>query len=385
MTSSAKARRQAADLLRSATVLGLASAAILSGCVHYRYRVDIPRQVMQAPDAQVWGVGLLKARSGFRVVSVTSLNGRTEVRGKPTVEIESGAADNWEWSVRAVPPLLASWNAWQSDMKVQRRAGTPEDWSHPVASWQQAFDRSHKVVSYLLGRQPLPLRASVLLVPDGSAYHKTFTETGEKFVPLTFAFYYPASVSTAAEVMSQRFSALTTAVSTTVYEYQHIFVDTKSIQQVGDNEADETINDEARSQCWFDSVLLALTSGTHSSESWHPSEARERLLEKGGGHEISLEPGEQASSAAKPSDKTQRRYVEALPWARYFEARSISDYLRKRGIADPKVASNDPAAMNAVLSVCRAMTQHPLDVTATNGYPPSWVEYVPFFPTQLKR
>ncbi len=251
-----------------------------------------------------------------------------------------------------------------------------------MATWDQAFSRAYKVASYLLGRPPLPMKATILLVPDGSSYHKVFTQGGDDFVPLTFAFYYPSADSGSYELTSQRFSALVDAVATTLYEYQHILVSTNTIEPVGTNTTDKTINDEGRSHCWRHSAVLALTSGSHTSPSWDPAAARAALFADSASQNISLETGDQPSAAGRMEENAGRRYSDALLWARELELKSLLLYLGERGIREPKVQSNDPAAMNAVLSFCRAMTQRPHDLTV-GTCPPAEVEYVPFFPHSL--
>lgn len=351
--------------------------AALTGCVHYRF--DARPELMQTPDAQIWAVGLQKSDSGYRTHSITKLNGANPMSDEPTALIASGSTGNWQWEVRAVPSLLASWKTWQNDKKVQQRAADPDDWSHPAATWEQAFTRAHKVVNYLLGRPPLPLKLTMLLVPDGSAYNKAFVQTGPDFVPLTFAFYYPLAASETKALTASRFSALVEAVSTTVYEYQHVLIATEIIKPMGKNETDKTINDETRSQCWSDSTFLALTSGTHTESTWNPALAREALLAGSSGRVTSQETGTPAGDAQEDDQQMQRHYSDAWRWGKYLEAKSISVYLRMRGLREAKVVSNEPAAMNAVLSACRAMTQRPLDLTS-GDYPASQVEYVPFFP-----
>jgi hypothetical protein len=276
--------------------------------------------------------------------------------------------------VRAVPQLLPSLKAWESNQKVQQRAAGPDSWGHPAATWEQAFTRSYKVANYLLGQTPLPLKLTLLLVPDGSVYDKTVVQTGVDYVPITLAFYFPSEASETDALTASRFSALVAAMTTSAYEYQHIFVFTETIKPIGNNKADKAINDEARSQCWSDSVFLALTSGTHTESKWDA--AQETVL---------TETGRDTSAQTKrqPNDGgIERRYSDAWRWGRYLEAKNVSAYLLARGRRDAKVLSNEPEATNAVMSMCRAITQHPLDLTA-GEYPTSQVEYVPFFPSGL--
>ena len=170
------------------------------------------------------------------------------------------------------------------------------------------------------------------------------------------------------------------AVSRTVYEYQHLMDDTNVIEAVGKNETDRTINDEVRSHCWFDSVLLSLTSGTHTRSMWNP--APEALLDASSNHETSAETANQTKDTNDTDHQAERQFSDAMLWAKYLEAKSISEYLRNRGRRDASVVSNDSDGMNAVVSVCRAMTQQPLDLTS-GPYPISKIEYTPFFPTRF--
>lgn len=364
-------------ICRLILTLGLTSLA-LTGCIHYRF--DIPSAMMQTPNSQIWGVSFEKSGADYRIHSITRLNGSHPTHGDPTTPIASGVVENWQWEVQAVPSLLPSWKAWQSDKKVQQRALEPDNWDHPAANWQQAFTRAYRVVNYLLGRPPLPLKLTLLLVPDGTAYNKVLVQTGTGFVPLTFAFYYPPPDSDSNSLTAARFASLVEAVARSVYEYQHILVATNVIQPIGNNETDKTINDETRSQCWSESIFLALTAGTHTETTWTP--APEVLFQENTRHDISSETQKQAGVSQENNQGIQRRYSDAVLWARYLEAKSVFSYLQQRALPDGKVASNDPAGMNAVLSVCRAMTQRPLDLTA-GPYPATQVEYTPFFPARL--
>ncbi len=366
-------------LLYSTVALTLLSAT-LTACTRYRY--DAPKWMLQSENVQFRGVATLESKPPYRISSETRLNGSKPVGDKPTAVIASGVTENWQWEVRAVPSLLPSWEAWKRDKRFLLRSQGQDDWSHPVATWDQAFSRAFKVASYLLGKPPLPMKATILLVPDGTSYHKVFTQMGDAFIPLTFAFYYPSSESGSYELTSERFSALVDAVATMLYEYQHVLVSTNAIGPVGTNITDKTINDESRSHCWGHSTLLALTSGSHTNITWDPAAARAVLFADSASQNISLEAGDQPSAAGRVEENAGRRYPDALLWGRELEFKNLFLYLRERGIREPKVQSNDPAAMNAVLSFCRATTQHPRDLTA-GTYPPAEVEYVPFFPPSL--
>ena len=368
---------------RPIPILGIAVlSATLAACARYRY--NAPSWLLQSPDVQLRAVATLESKPPYRVSSETRLKGAKPVQGQATAVIASGNTGNWQWEVRAVPSLLPSWEAWQRDKRFKLRSQEPDDWSHPVATWNQAFSRAYKVATYLLGRPPLPMKATVLLVPEGSTYHEVVTQSGADAVPLTFAFYYPSADGVTYELTSERFSALIDAVSITVYEYQHVLVSTNTIEPVGADATDRSINDESRSQCWQHSTVLALTSGSHTSLSWDASAARAALFAESASQSISPETGDQLPAAAPTERSTKRRYSDAVLWARQLELKNLLIYLGERGIRQPKVQSNDPAAMNAVLSFCRAITQRPRDLT-TGTYPPAEVEYVPFFPASLER
>ena len=117
-------------------------------------------------------------RSGYKIISSTRLNGSLPRQAEASATLASGASGNWSWEVKAVPSLLPSWQAWQRDAKIARRARPPDDWAHPAATWEQAFGRAHKLATYLLGREPLPLRLTVLLIPANTIYDESFTDSG---------------------------------------------------------------------------------------------------------------------------------------------------------------------------------------------------------------
>jgi hypothetical protein len=335
-----------------------------------RDRFPVSREVMDAPDTQIWGVRAKTSESGYQTHSVTRLKGADRVGGEPTSVAASGSTGNWQWEVRAVPSLLPSLKAWQSDKEVQAAASDPDNWSYPATSWEQGFARAYKVVSYLLGRPPLPMKLTLLLVPKGSAYEKVFDQTGNDFIPLTFAFHYPAAGSESDTLTAERFSAMVEAISQFVHEYQHTLVDTKAIEPTGKDQTDKTINSEIRSQCWTHSTALALASGTISYLKWNPT-LPDELIERKKGHNLRENP------QPKP-----RRFSDAYLWAGHLVAKNLSAYLLERGYAEAKVEYSDLAGMNAVLSFCAAITQHPRDLTL-GSYPTSQVEFVPFFPSSL--
>jgi hypothetical protein len=316
-----------------------------------------------AQTGRMWRVTLTESSRGYHVVSVTSLDGRLTAQS-PKVEIASGAFRGWRWQVEADPTLLPSWKAWQSDKKVQKSARLPEDdWNYPALDWRRAFERAHQVVSYLLGSQPLPLDATVVLVPEGSAYHQTFDQEEGDAIPLTLGLYYPSGASLSSDNQFERFTALIGAVSGIIREYERILVATGAIKPMGKDEAARTVNQEGQSICWDESTFLALAAGTHFV-------SRLRWDQQGSADQLAHYP----PTAIKLSD--------AVYWGALREAESIGWYLEFRGMRNHTFSAKNPAAMNAVLSVCRAMTQHPFDLT-TGAYPAPQVQYVPFFPATL--
>jgi hypothetical protein len=344
---------------RMRAVLALLVMCSLSAAAqHYKY--DIPEDTMKSAGSQVWGVGVKRSHAGYKAHSMTRLNGTEPIREVPTAAITAGTTGVWQWEVRAVPSLVPSWETWKNDPRVQIRAQGPDDWSHPVATWEQAFGRAYKVVEYLLGRPPLPMKLTLLLFPKASAYDKIVVREDASAIPLTLAFYYPPATEPGTPA---RYEAMLLAVSTSIYEYQHPYPQLEAIAPMGENKTDKVINDEARSQCWYDSTFLALTANTHSETAWNPAP-----------------PGKIPPGERHPNEK--RRYEDAWEWGVYLELGMVSDYLKQRGIAHNTVLSNDPAGMNAVLSACRALTQRPFDLTS-GPYPPAQIGFVPFFPDPL--
>ena len=318
---------------------------------------------MKGEGNQIWGTRVARAGKGYRSHVLSRLNGKVPLTEEPNVRIASGTTGVWQWEVRTVRSLVPSYEQWTSDPKIQERAKSDE-WTHSIASWDQAFARAYKVVSYLLGHEPMPLNLVVVLVPANTQYEKNESLEHESAVPLRFMFYYPPAGEGDSNA---RYGAMINAVTTSVYEYQHGFVDTKTIKPIGRSKADRTINDEARSQCWSDSVFLALTSGSHTEFAWEGDGAGRSSLDP--------KPGE-----TPPTDK--ERYINALKYAWTYEALTLVDYLRQRGVTTNKFLANDPPPMNAVLSACRALTQKPFDLTS-GPYPKEQIEFVPFFPDPL--
>jgi len=349
----------------------LAISLILAPLISFaRDRFPVSREMMQAPDTQIWAVRAKKSGSSYRTRSITRLKGADRMVGEPTSTITSGSTENWQWEVLAVPSLMLSLKAWQDDKEVRLAASGSNEWDHPATTWEEAFARAYKVVNYLLGRPPLPMKLTLLLVPKGTAYEKVFDQTGNDFIPLTFVFHYPVAASESDTLASDGFSALVEAISEAVHEYQHTLVDTKTIEPMGKDETDKAINSEIRSQCWTHATALAVASGTSSYLKWNPT-LPDELIGRKTGH----------NPQENPQPKSQR-FSDAYLWAGHLVAKNLSAYLLERGYAEAKVEYSDLAGMNAVLSFCAAITQHPRDLTL-GSYPTFQVEYVPFFSSSL--
>jgi hypothetical protein len=310
------------------------------------------------------------------VISITTLNGSSPIEVEQTVVIASGTYDDWRWKVRAVPALVHSWNLWRQSVRIQERAQHADDWTHPVATWDQGFRRAHEVAEYLLGREPAALTLTVLLVPQDSKYHRTVKEPFDKVIPLTFAFYYPATTHDNTEETNNRLLAMVKAVSTSMHEYQHVLNRRGLVKAAGHGKVDQTINDEVRSNCWENSVNIALTSGSHSSYRWDPANSRSALLK--GLDPKSTDRVHPDTEVIEELKKFERRYPDASLWGEYLEQRSTAAYLAHIGIGDLTIHSNEPEKMNGVLSACRAITRDPADLVL-EPYPPTHVQNAPFF------
>ncbi|MDT8069001.1 MAG: hypothetical protein ROO76_12630 [Terriglobia bacterium] len=205
----------------------------------------------------------------------------------------------------------------------------------------------------------------MILVPEGTMYEKTVIRDAQGYVPLTFAFYYPEADSSE----NSHFSAMSDAVARSIYEYQHVLYRNGTVSPIGTSNVDRSINDESRSQCWYDSALLSLTAGTHSVSRWGADPYMKRIKI---GSESALAVVTSSGDVRKPS------FSDTAPLGVGVEAETVAAYLRSRGTATAQVVSNDLGAMNAVLSVCRALTQNPHDL-ATREYPIEQVRFVPYF------
>ncbi len=348
----------------------LGSAAVAAGST--QGASGLPRQpemkqaAAQTQNGDASNAIVKKSESGYHVVSVTNLVGVPAQGEKTTdVEIASGAFQGWTWKVEADPSLLASWGAWESFGRVKKSAQLPaNDWSYPAFDWTRAFERIYRLLSYLLGHEPLGLDATLILVPEGTAYHASVDRVEDAAVPITLGFHFPAEASSSKLDQAKRFGAVLQASTDTINRYYDVLVAEDLTTQIGQDEAAKRVNEEAVGICWSESmslVLMAAGPRYHSSLHWNQQASASDL-------------------AHYPPTKIQ--LADAFYWAGLREAESISGYLEAKGMKNHTFSGKDPAAMNAVLSVCRAMTQHPLDLTIS-AYPPSQIQYVPFFPDPL--
>jgi hypothetical protein len=100
-----------------------------------------------------------------------------------------------------------------------------------------------------------------------------------------------------------------------------------------------------------------------------------------------LERSEQVSRTAENSGDDRSNdggipFSEAYMWGRFFEVQSIAAYFRVKNIPSTRVEAKDLTRISSVMSVCRAMTLAPADVT-NGGYPTSQIKYAPYFPAQV--
>jgi hypothetical protein len=309
---------------------------------------------------------LLRAVAGAALcaAAVTSTVGRAAAQA-PLVQIASGSVQTWRWNAETSPSLLASWDAWQHYRPVRESERlAPRDWRYPALSWRRAFGRAYELANYLLGQKPLPLHATVVLVPEGSDYHQTPGPDGPQAVPILLAFPYPAEASSSRSEQARRLGAFFTAYAGVMQEYYRALVSAGLIVPAGKNKTDKQLNEKALGVCWDEATSLALLATGphfHSWVNWVPWTSPPPLAHRPNGK-------------VQPGDVEQRAVLRAT--------QSIDWYLEIRGLKNRRFSSKDPQPMNAVLSVCRAMTQHPLDLT-DGPYPASKVEYVPFFPARL--
>lgn len=331
---------------------------------------------------QAWAAHLTTLGARYRVTSVTKLEGGRGLHGKPTAVIASGSYRTWQWHVKAAPSLVPAWKAWRANKRVRAdraMARQTGNWSRAATGWGLAFQRAHRVARYLLARPPLPLHATVLLVPEGVRYDPKVTATGSGYLPLTLAFHWPSTNQL------QQFAALARAVDTIVLEYQRLLAAAAVIKSAGASKGNRAADAYARSVCWQESTYLALEAGTPAALRWRISpRARAALLMLQQSSQLKISNASGGRKGASGHGRPRIPYAQAANWGGYFAVESLVGYLKQRGAPDSKVVANKPSEMNAVMSVCRAMSQHPLDITVTGGYPPSRVQFVPFFPANLK-
>jgi hypothetical protein len=325
-----------------------------------------------------------KSGSGYRVTSTTQLNGSATLTEKPSVRIASGSDGNWEWVVKAVPSVVAGSKTWPPSAKAQekiREDARAGEWDSEASDWGSAFRRAHQVAKYLLGRRPPALHATLLLLPYGVKYSRAFTKEAARYFPLTFAYYYwPRSKH------FNESASLATAVTSVIYEYQHLLVASWIIAPVGKDKGSRAANNEARSRCWSQSTFLALEAGTTAQIEYKAAQARGPMMVAMFKQSMPQQTthAQIRVPALSPGSRPRIRFRDAYAWGSFFEIESLARYLQLRRIPDLRVTADNPSQMNAVFSVCRAMTQRPLDVTTSDGYPPLQVEFVPLFPRNQK-
>jgi len=342
-------------LLRAAAGAALCAAALAAGST----RCDARKKPLQT-----WAVDVLRAKPPYRVRSTTTLGGPTPSRNAQMVTIDSGAFRNWQGVVKADPTLLPSWRAWQRSKKARRWVKTPDSWSHPTPNWQHGFERTYKVVAYLMGCEPLPLRATILLVPEGSSYHETITQQAANYAPMTFAFYYPISSSHSHHAQDGRFAALVEPFLYMVVEYEQVVLATDPASKtLGRSRVDRLFSNVALGTCWAESTALALQAGQHGYMEFDPR----RVVSK------------RPSSGAQFGTLGRAKDSKALEPAGSHVVERFNSYIRDLGLHKQKVSQRDPKAMNRVLNFCRAATAYYLDLTE-GRQPPSRVQFKPFFP-----
>jgi hypothetical protein len=343
-------------LLWAAAGAALCAAALAAGSVH----CDASEENLP----QSWAVEVLQAKPPYRVRSTTTLGGPTPLGNAQMVTVASGSFHNWQWVVKAYPTLLPSWQAWQTSKRARKWARTPDSWSHPTPNWQQGFERTYKVVAYLMRREPLPLHATIVLVPSGSSYHKAFTQQAANSTPMTFAFYYPVSSSRSGHAQSERLDALVEPFLYMISEYEQVVLATDPARKaLGRSRADNLFSNVALGACWAQSTSLALLSGQHGYMEFDPR----MVLSRGPSSGAQFAPPGRAKGSGVPeaaaSDVVER----------------FNSYIRDLGLQKQKISQREPNAMNRALNFCREITAYYLDLTE-GQQPPSRVEFAPFFP-----
>lgn len=349
------ARTNRERLLRAIAGAALCAVALAAGSI----RCDARKK-----PVQTWAVDVLQAKPPYRVRSTTKLGGATPLGNASMVTIASGAFHNWQWAVKAYPTLLPSWRAWQTSRKFRKWTKTPDSWSHPAANWQQGFERTYKVIAYLMSREPVPLRATILLMPEGTSYHKTFTQQAANYAPMTLAFYYPVSSSHSGHAQNERFVALVEPFWYLVSEYEQVVLATDPARKAhGQSMADRLFSNVALGGSWAESAALALQAGQHGYMEFNP-----RMV-------VSIRPrsGARFGPVGRTKDSKASKLAATHAVERY------NSYVRDLGLHKQKVSLRDPKAMNRVLNFCREITAYYLDLTE-GRQPTSHVQFTPFFP-----
>ncbi len=231
-----------------------------------------------------------------------------------------------------------------------------DDWSHPVVDWAQALKRLHKLARYLLNTAPLPLSATLFLVPHGRDVAYRVTRTDKQAVPLEFLFWYPTSTATGRQVSAQQqFQALVAASGRLMYEFQHVEL-AAGVSEAPSGKVENTVKDEANSYCWKLSSLIVLTYGTHS--------------------EITVPNMNQRFTSLRVQWGQFPTYRTAVFWAKALVTRDLRHYLNDRGFPATFTVRNIRID-NAVFGFCRALTLHNWDITVKTILPKEIV-YSPF-------
>lgn len=322
-------------------------------------------QQRQANKEPPWNTTTNRSADGYQVTSTTNLDGAPAGQ-IAFAEVGSGVFHNWRWTVKADPSLLPSWNVYANSERVKKSAALAgNDWSYPVFEWKRGFERVYLLASYLLGREPAPLNATILLVPEGQEFESTFDQAASAEVPITLGFHFPADTSPTKTEQAKRDTTVLQAIMEMAHQYSRVLVDKNLVLVRGTDESSRTVNKEADGACWAESAdLVFAASGGHFRFriQWNQQTSGEEL-------------------AHHPPSTIPREKIGY--WASLRQAESISGYLEMRRLKNRNFSSKNLGPMNAVLSVCRAMTQSPVDLAA-GPYPPSQILDVPFFPDKLK-
>lgn len=245
-------------LLSAALVLSLAQwgCASLGG--------DAPRSLLSTGQAN--GVNVKSGSPPYRVVSLSRLNRVDNGHQNWTLkevqrtesQVDAACAYNWCWSVLGVQSVSASMSAFiqhensiKCPMPHDTRLCQPLDWAH-------AFVRLHDLAAYLDDRKPAAFRVTLHFLPEGDGLNANVNAPESQEIHLEFGRWWPSS-STESSGQASKVDALVDAVSTTMYEYQHVVFTTQHPQKM--SRAIKAVQDEAISTCWDLSARLALYAG----------------------------------------------------------------------------------------------------------------------------